>query len=332
MQSIFRRALVALSFGSVISLGACTEVEDVGTVSLDLVGQTPAGTVYRLRDASIRVQGPVSTQLWNTEDDPDRTSLSADVEPGAFAMNLQPGWRLERLVPMAPPVTVEADLLTQNPSMFQVAAGLRTRVPLRFLVDDGIVDLASGYDIEVEIEEAVAPVVTITAGPAVTNDRTPSFAFSVTGNAAVIECRLDGAPFAPCTSPYQASQLSDGLHVFDVRAVDGAGRIGTATRELTIDTVAPTAVFTGGPTTTVYSTTTTFAFTTAGAPVVVECRSFPRGQPGGTFTPCSSPVVWMVQFPVPPETWAVWTFELRATDAAGNAATATYDYATSIVL
>jgi hypothetical protein len=71
-----------------------------GTVTLNLVGQAPSGTVYRLRHAVITVTGP-ATRIWNTEDDPDRTSLSDQVPAGDYAASLAPGWNLERIEGMS---------------------------------------------------------------------------------------------------------------------------------------------------------------------------------------------------------------------------------------
>ncbi len=39
------------------------------------------------------------------------------------------------------------------------------------------------------------------------------------------ECRLDGGPYEPCVSPVTIDGLAEGGHVFEVRAVDGAGNV-----------------------------------------------------------------------------------------------------------
>jgi len=171
---------LALSIAS-LSATACVDADgsDLGTVSLNLVGQAPSGTVYRLRDAVIDVTGPSYSQTWNTEDDPDRTSLSADVAVGDYQAELAAGWRLERLAPPDPPVTVDATLLSDNPLPFTVSAGARTRVPLRFRVEDGVVALDQGYDIEIDVEEPAPPVVTLDTVMSPTGNPRPSFTFTV---------------------------------------------------------------------------------------------------------------------------------------------------------
>lgn len=419
MSPFIRCVMLAVCVGSVAS-GACFEPVDsgVGTVSLNLVGQTPSGSTYRLRDAVLAVNGPAYSETWDTEDDPERTSLSADVDQGEYEVELEEGWRLERLAPPEPPVTVEAALLSDNPLAFTVEAGARTRVPLRFRVEDGDVELDQGYDIEIEVEEPTVPAVTIAPLASPTNDSTPTIAFTVAADGAVsITCRIDGGAFAACTSPYTTPALADGVHTIGVRATDGMGRFGEATTTFavdttpptvslagnpavtsdatptlsfatagspvelrcrfdggayvpcqtptshtapsaladgahtfqvrvsdaagniatasfafTVDTAAPNVIITSGPTQTVYGATATFAFSTSGSPTSVQCRSYARGAPSGAYVSCTSPVAWAVQLPVYPETYAPWTFEVQVTDAAGNARSATWDYATGLVI
>jgi hypothetical protein len=100
----------------------------MGTISVNLVGQAPSGTVYRLRDATIVVQGPTGMTSFDTEDDPDRASLSADVVVGNYSSTLQPGWRIER-VEGASTTAVPAELKSNNPVQFTVAEHQRTTVP-----------------------------------------------------------------------------------------------------------------------------------------------------------------------------------------------------------
>ena len=56
-----------------------------------------------------------------------------------------------------------------------------------------------------------------------------------------MECSLDGAPFAACTSPQSYTSLDEGAHTFEVRAIDQAANPdpSPASYAWTVDTVAP---------------------------------------------------------------------------------------------
>jgi hypothetical protein len=58
------------------------------------------------------------------------------------------------------------------------------------------------------------------------------------------ECRLDPAAFSPCTTPTFYTSLGNGLHHFEVRAIDEAGNVDPtpASYEWTIDTTLPTVI------------------------------------------------------------------------------------------
>jgi hypothetical protein len=144
-----------LLLGLVGSIAGCAVPREpsLGTVTANLVGQAPSGAVYRLRHAVITVTGPGSTRIWNTEDDPDRTSLSDDVPVGNYSASLAAGWDLERIEgASATPVT--AQLVSDNPMEFLVSPDQRTSVPLRFHVDTEVVDLSQGYDLVLTVEES----------------------------------------------------------------------------------------------------------------------------------------------------------------------------------
>lgn len=153
--------LFVLGLASIGALAACTDSlpgTATGTITLDLVGTAPSGTSYRLRNATITVQGQGAVKVWSTEDAPDRTSLSADVVIGDYTAQLGDGWRLERL-DGASATTVSAMLVSDNPVRFTVAAHQRTAVPLRFRVDRDEIDMSQGYDITVTVEEPGPPVI-----------------------------------------------------------------------------------------------------------------------------------------------------------------------------
>jgi hypothetical protein len=67
---------------------------------------------------------------------------------------------------------------------------------------------------------AAQPETTIDSGPQGLNTAaTPTFTFSSNVAGSTFECSLDRAPFTACASPFQLPQLTQGPHVFDVRAI-----------------------------------------------------------------------------------------------------------------
>jgi hypothetical protein len=76
-------------------------------------------------------------------------------------------------------------------------------------------------------QDTAPPDTQITASPkAKTKQKQAAFAFSGTDARAVasFQCRLDGDPFAACSSPFEA-KVGKGKHSFEVRAVDAAGNV-----------------------------------------------------------------------------------------------------------
>ena len=154
--------------------------------------------------------------------------------------------------------------------------------------------------------DASAPTVTIdTHPPALTNSNAPAFTFS-SEVGATYACRLDGETFAACASPQQYTGLVDGEHTFTVRATDAAGNSGEAAYVWTIDTAPPNTTITLAPPNPSPSPDATFAFTgEAGA--TFDCRL-----DGGAWATCVSPLT------ATGLSEGSHTFEVRASDAAGN--------------
>ena len=94
------------------------------------------------------------------------------------------------------------------------------------------------------VVDMTPPDTTITSGPAAGSTITTSsatFGFSGTvGDTAALQCSLDGAPFAACTSPKTFTGLANGAHTVAFRAVDAAGNIDAtpATRAFTVNVAA----------------------------------------------------------------------------------------------
>lgn len=164
--TIARRALRALGLApfalmlAPLALAGCSESAPkqiapegpLGRVELNLVGQGSQGTLFRLRDAVVTVQGPDQTLFFNSEDDPDATSFSAVVPPGFYSSFLQEGWRLERVD--TGKAVADAALISPNPDFFEVFEGDRTRVALRFRAGQDVVVTDPGLlEIVLEVEE-----------------------------------------------------------------------------------------------------------------------------------------------------------------------------------
>jgi hypothetical protein len=155
--------------------------------------------------------------------------------------------------------------------------------------------------------DTTPPSASITVKPSnPSNVESPSFEFAA-NEASTFRCRLDSAPFAPCTSPKSYLNLDDKGYTFEVRAIDTAGNVGSITSyPWTIDTVVPTATITLKPSNPSSTNSPTFAFISS------ESGSFTCRLDGGGFAPCTSPTVYSNLSDGP------HTFAARATDLAGN--------------
>ena len=151
---------------------------------------------------------------------------------------------------------------------------------------------------------------TITAGPSGTV-ATPDvqFQFSSTEPGVDYECQLTGpgqpGGFVGCTSPRDYVSLSNGAHVFSVRATDGAFTSPTVTRSFTVAALDTT--ITGGPPNPTNDTTPTFTFTGVNGAVSFQCRF-----DTATFAPCTSPFTPTVAL-----SQGTHTFQVRALSASG---------------
>lgn len=191
----------------------------LGTATVNLVGQAPSGAVYRLRHAVITVTGFGTTRIWNTEDDPDRTSLSDDVVVGNYTASLATGWNLERIEgTSARPVT--AQLISDNPIDFIVSPQQRTIVPLRFHVDTDVVDMSQGYDIVLTVDESPPQIIVVTNLHGFESGSVTVYPGQASGDIAPL--RTIEGPLTTLSSPEAVTVTDDEIVVCDgdVGAVD----------------------------------------------------------------------------------------------------------------
>jgi hypothetical protein len=176
------------------------------------------------------------------------------------------------------------------------------------VVDDVQVDGAGGGG------DTTAPDTTITGGPTGTvTTASASFTFSSTEAGSTFGCSLDGAPYAPCSSPASYSNLVNGTHTFAVRATDPAGNTdGSAATStwvvnVAVDTTAPDTTILSGPTGTVATPDASFTFDSSEPGSTFACSL-----DGAAFAACTSPasLTGLAN--------GSHTFSVRATDAAGN--------------
>lgn len=171
--------------------------------------------------------------------------------------------------------------------------------------------------------DTAAPVVTVLVPPSPTdtNDRTPSFTFSVEpgGSPVTTTCRVY-VPFTtppaaqPCSSPYTVpTPLADDSYLFEVIGRDSAGNVGSAFHLFHVDNAPPAVTITGVPPNPTSNRTPQFTFTIVDTSATTAlCRV-----DSGAFGACMSPFTV-----IPGVTDGDHTFTVRATDAAGNAADA----------
>lgn len=131
-----------------------------------------------------------------------------------------------------------------------------------------------------------APNTTLTAVPVpLTNVAAASFEFEASESESTFEGRLDGATWVAVQSPHAITNLSDGAHTFDVRAVDAAKNVDAspATHTWTVDTQEPDTTIDAAPTGSVNSRTATITVSSNDT-----SATFRAALDGGTFSDVAS--------------------------------------------
>jgi hypothetical protein len=156
--------------------------------------------------------------------------------------------------------------------------------------------------------DIIAPETTITATPQnPTSSSSASFSFTSTEPGS-FQCQLDGGGYATCTSPQNYTNLGNGSHTFEVRAIDALGNFDPtpASYAWTIDMVAPDTSITAAPANLSNSSSAGFSFTST------EPGSFQCQLDAGNVVACSSPQNYTGLGE------GSHAFQVRAIDSAGN--------------
>jgi FG-GAP-like repeat len=96
--------------------------------------------------------------------------------------------------------------------------------------------------------DTTPPETSILDGPTgVVQDDTPAFAFAADEPASTFECSLGDAAFQPCTSPHEPASLTDGDHLFRVRARDARGNVDPSAAERAFGVRRPSSPSMPGP-------------------------------------------------------------------------------------
>jgi PKD repeat protein len=97
--------------------------------------------------------------------------------------------------------------------------------------------------------------------------------FHGSADAIAYECSLDAEPFAECSSPAVYEELDEGVHEFQVRALDPAGNLDPtpAALSFTVDATAPETTITAGPSGPVHVRTLPFEYESSEEPQKFEC-------------------------------------------------------------
>ena len=147
-----------------------------------------------------------------------------------------------------------------------------------------------GKEKEGEVVDTIPPDTTITSYPAnPTSSTIATFEFNCNEESCTFECKLNTDSWETCSSPKVYIGLSEGVHTFNVRAIDSAGNIDTnpAGYIWRIDATPPETTITSYPANPTSSTIAIFQFNCDEEPCSFECKLNT-----GSWEPCSSPQIY----------------------------------------
>ncbi|MGH3340382.1 MAG: hypothetical protein ACRDPL_16355, partial [Propionibacteriaceae bacterium] len=194
-----------------------------------------------------------------------------------------------------------------SPESYTVGAGAHT---FEVRATDPAGNTDESADSHTWTVDVSAPQTTINSGPpAAANATSASFMFSSNEAGSSFQCSLDGAAYTACTSPESYTALGAGTHTFEVRATDPAGNTDATpdSHNWTVDLTAPETTINSGPPAVTNSTSASFTFSSNESGSSFQCSL-----DSAPFTTCTSPTNYTAL------SAGAHTFEVRATDPAGN--------------
>ena len=175
------------------------------------------------------------------------------------------------------------------------------------------------------IIDTTAPTLTIQTSPenpAAVKTGSFTFAAADTGGASVdgYTCKIDGAAYASCASPFNFSALTDGSHTFSVRATDTAANTSTVSSfTWSVDTTPPTVIIGSKPTSLNNLASGSFSFSATDMTGTIS--SYSCSLNGASSSSCTSP------FSFSGLVGGTHNFSVTAKDNAGNvSAPASYSW------
>jgi hypothetical protein len=219
---------------------------------------------------------------------------------------------------------------TTNPAVIEVTSSHSAAVGVLTLEPNGWGSRGACWVGEVypkpfKLEWVVSvPDTDIDSGPSgLTSSRKPVFKYSSNVPGSSFQCRMDSAAFSSCLATgYTSPDLGDGAHTFYVRAANEAGQVDPtpASRNFTVDTQAPSVSINSGPSGATNNTRPIFGFSSSDGSAAFTC-SIDTGTV--SYGPCSGAGTHQ---PASNLAEGSYTFRVKATDAVGNASTATRDF------
>lgn len=196
---------------------------------------------------------PPTVTIYAAPDDP--TSATSALLRFRASDNLTPGWylRYECSLDGAPFASCTSPAYYEDLALTEPGLPHQFRVRAIDLMGNVSLPLTHSWEQIAPPADADDPETTITSAPdPLVVDPAVAVAFKA-DEAATFACSLDGAPFAPCTSPVAASPTAIGVHTMAVVATDPAGNAddtpAVATWEL-LPAPAPAALSCGAVVTT----------------------------------------------------------------------------------